>query len=197
MKNSQEVEVKISVGDAAKVRALLRQKGFRVRRARVLERNLVLDDEAGSIRERNLLLRVRTAGKLVTCTFKGRQVPGPYKRREEREFHVDNLEECLALFAGLGLTPSFTYEKFRTEWARPGEPGAVTFDETPIGIFIELEGPARWIDSTAKELGYSRADYITASYIRLFTEWCREFNLDSRDMKFGAPENAKGRKQSI
>ncbi len=50
---------------------------------------------------------------------------------------------------------------------------------------MELEGPARWIDRTAKELGYSRADYILASYIRLYTEWCGEYNIESREMKFG------------
>jgi adenylate cyclase class 2 len=194
VKKPQEVEVKISVASAPKTRALLRAAGFQIHKARIFEQNLVLDDLAGSLRERNLLLRVRTAGKKFTCTFKGKEIPGKHKRREEREFHADNREECLAVFAGLGFTPKYTYEKFRTEFARAEEPGivtvdeapigVVTLDETPIGVFVELEGPARWIDASAKELGFSRADYITASYAVLHAEWCREYGLEARDMKF-------------
>ena len=189
MKKSQEVEVKISVADAAAVRKELRSKRFLIHKPRVFEHNLLLDDEQGSVKERNLLLRLRTAGKSITCTFKGRELGGTHKRREEREFHVDDLNECLAVFHGIGFAPAYSYEKYRTEFVRFGddkaaEPGVVTLDETPIGIFLELEGPARWIDRTAKELGYSRMDYITASYATLYAEWCREYGIESRHMKF-------------
>jgi len=180
----EENEIKIAAGDAAKMRALLRSTGFRIHKARVFERNLVLDDAEGSVKARNLLLRLRTAGKTITCTFKGREAPGMHKRREEREFHPDDLDECLAVFAGVGFTPAYTYEKYRTEFQRPGDAGVVTLDETPIGVFLELEGPARWIDSTAQELGFSGADYIKLSYGRLFENWCAENGLELRDMVF-------------
>lgn len=184
-----EIEIKVAVRDARAIRATLREKGFQVHTPRVFEQNLVLDDAEGSVKQRNLLLRVRTAGKKITCTFKGQEIPGRHKRREEREFHPDNLEECLAVFRGIGFEPAYSYEKYRTEFAREGEPGVVTVDETPIGVFIELEGPARWIDSTAKELGHSRKDYITASYGALYAQWCLEYGIDpsderSKHMKF-------------
>jgi adenylate cyclase class 2 len=189
VKKPQEVEVKISVADAASMRALLRQKGFRVHKPRVFEQNLVLDDAQGSVKARNLLLRLRTAGKTVTCTFKNKEVAGVHKRREEREFHLDNLAEALAVFEGIGFSPSWKYDKYRTEFARAqeggeAEPGIVTLDETPIGTFVELEGPARWIDRTAKDLGFSRRDYITASYGALFFEWCKEYGIESNAMTF-------------
>jgi adenylate cyclase class 2 len=185
VKKKLEVEVKISVASAPKVRALVRGAGFTVHKARVFEQNLVLDDEAGRLLAGGLLLRVRTAGKRVTCTFKGHEIAGTHKRREEREFVADSQEECLAVFGGLGFAPKYTYEKFRTEFTRGDEAGVVTVDETPIGVFLELEGAARWIDRTAKELGFSRRDYITASYAALHAEWCREYGIDARDMKFG------------
>ncbi|MDQ1471596.1 MAG: adenylate cyclase, class 2, partial [Bryobacterales bacterium] len=47
------------------------------------------------------------------------------------------------------------------------------------------EGPARWIDRTAKDLGFSRRDYITASYGALFIEWCKEYGIESNAMTFG------------
>lgn len=167
-----ENEVKIAVADLVQLRRTLRRLGYQVYKPRVLENNIQLDDEQGSIRARNLLLRVRSAGKTVTCTFKGRELPGPHKRREEIEFHTDSMENCLAVFAGLGFRPSFRYEKYRTEFLREGDPGTATVDETPIGNFMELEGPVRWLDRAAKELGYSRADYIPASYSRLYAQWC-------------------------
>jgi adenylate cyclase class 2 len=186
VKKREEVEVKIAVASAAKTRALLKARGFRVLHARVFERNIVLDDAQGSVRTRNLLLRVRSAGKIVTCTFKGREVPGVYKRREEREFRASDLDECLALFKGIGFEPSLRYEKYRTEFTRGEEPGHVTLDETPIGVFMELEGPSRWIDRTARDLGFSRDDYIAMSYGRLFEQWCEEQGVESRNMCFDA-----------
>lgn len=173
----RENEVKIALADAAAGRRLLRTAGFHVHKARVFESNIVLDDAKKSLKRRHLLLRVRSAGKLVTCTFKGKESAGPHKSREEREFHAGSLEDCLAVFEGLGYTPSFRYEKYRTEFAREGEPGLVTLDETPLGAFFELEGRPRWLDRTARELGYSRADYITLSYGRLFEKWRDELQL--------------------
>lgn len=184
MKKPEEVEVKIAVEDAAVIRSILRRAGFRVAKSRVFEQNLVLDDRAGSLKARAVLLRVRSAGKSIICTFKGESKPGIHKRREERQFHADNFDECLALFRGIGFEQVFRYDKYRTEFAREGEPGVVTVDETPIGVFMELEGPARWIDRTAKELGFSRPDYILASYVRLYLEWCTEYGIESTEMVF-------------
>jgi adenylate cyclase class 2 len=181
---SDENEVKIAAPDVRTVRSALRRTGFRILKSRVFEQNIVLDDAEGSLQSRNVLLRVRSAGTIVICTFKGAGKPGIHKRREERQFHADNLKECLALFHGLGYRPSFRYEKYRTEFARKGEPGVATLDETPIGVFMELEGPARWIDRTAKELGYSRIDYILASYVSLYIQWCGAHGLESTAMTF-------------
>jgi adenylate cyclase class 2 len=186
LKKPEEIEVKIAAQSASVIRALLKSRGFRVLHPRVFEQNIVLDDSEGSVKARNLLLRVRSAGKIVTCTFKGKEAPGVHKRREEREFRASDLEECLALFKGIGFEPSLRYEKYRTEFIRDEEPGHVTLDETPIGVFMELEGPARWIDRTAKDLGFSRDDYITLSYGRLYEQWCAERGIESRNMSFSA-----------
>jgi adenylate cyclase class 2 len=186
LKKPEEIEVKIAVIGAPQTRALLKSHGFRILHPRVFEQNIVLDDPQGSIKARNLLLRVRSAGKHVTVTFKGKEAPGLYKRREEREFRASALDDCLAVFKGIGFEPSLRYEKYRTEFIRGTEPGHVTLDETPIGVFMELEGPARWIDHTAKDLGYSRNDYIGLSYARLFSQWCAEHGIESRNMSFKA-----------
>lgn len=184
MKTPIENEIKLRVENVARARALLRRHSFSVIKPRVFEQNLVLDDEQSSLLERGLLLRLRAAGKVVTCTFKGRETPGRHKSREEREFHASDLESCVAVFAALGFREAFRYEKFRTEFARDSEPGLVTLDETPIGVFMELEGPARWIDRTAKALGFSKTAYITESYGRLYESWRQINGIDLKDMRF-------------
>jgi hypothetical protein len=47
-----------------------------------------------------------------------------------------------------------------------------------------LEGDSRWIDGTAKELGFSPDDYIFLSYARLQAQWCEEFGKPMSDMIF-------------
>jgi adenylate cyclase, class 2 len=185
-----ETEIKLPAESAAKARAALRASGFAVSAPRIFEQNLVLDDERGSLRERGLLLRVRSAGKIVSCTFKGPAITGGgpaqerHKRRVENEFTASNFDACLAVFGGLGFHETFRYEKYRAEFARDGESGVATLDETPIGIYMELEGPSRWIDRTAKALGYSRDAYITTSYAQLYTEWCERSGIVPSNMRF-------------
>jgi len=54
---------------------------------------------------------------------------------------------------------------------RPGQPGKALVDETPVGNFLELEGPPDWIDRTARRLGFRPGDYSLASYRDLYLAW--------------------------
>lgn len=179
-----ENEIKLPVESAAKGRALLRRYGFKIMAARIFEQNLVLDDDRASLRTGGMLLRVRRAGKKITCTFKGQDEPGRHKRRVENEFSASDFDACLAVFAGIGFRESFRYEKYRTEFARDGEPGVATLDETPIGIYLELEGPPRWVDRTAKAMGFTPDGYVTASYGQLYLDWCQARGIEPTDMRF-------------
>jgi len=65
-------------------------------------------------------------------------------------------------------------------------------DETPIGAYMELEGNARWIDRTARQLGFAPAHYITASYGSLYFEWCRARGIEPGDMVFKSRSRKSG-----
>jgi adenylate cyclase class 2 len=184
VKTPLEIEIKLAPGSARQARSILLGYGFKVIRPRVFESNIVLDDARRSLRRRGLLLRIRRAGKLCVCTYKGPEISGIHKRREEREFAVSDFDACMAAFSGLGYRESFRYDKYRTEFARPNEPGHATLDETPIGVYMELEGPARWINSTAKGLGFPRSSWITASYAALYMEWCEARGIKPTGMTF-------------
>jgi adenylate cyclase class 2 len=189
-----EIEVKIAVANAARARKILRDHKFQALGSRVFERNLVLDNARGELKGAGLLLRIRNTGKRgrqgeALCTFKGpaRETRSRHKIRIEREFTASDSGECLAVFAGIGFEPAFRYEKYRTKFSRRGRgagKGHIVLDETPIGVFLELEGPAAWIDRTAKDLGFSENDYITLSYSRLWDRWREEHSIPAGDMVF-------------
>ena len=129
-------------------------------------------------------MRVREAGATSTLTYKGAPVPGKHKSREEVETGISNAESTRAILERLGFEVVFRYEKFRTEWAKTGERGLATLDETPIGYYLELEGAPQWIDRTARRLGFNQADYITASYGRLYQEFCKRKGIQPGHMIF-------------
>lgn len=165
----QEVEVKFRVNDLKALARRLRAAGFRLQTRRTFESNLLFDSHDRGLSTRGEVLRVRRYGDDWTLTHKSRGQDGRHKVREETESAVADGTAVVRMLERLGFSPAFRYEKFRTEWS-DGK-GHVVIDETPIGDFAEIEGSAGWIDRTAKKLGVAAADYLTASYATLFSEW--------------------------
>jgi adenylate cyclase class 2 len=181
-----ETEIKLYLADAASGAALLAGAGFRVVKPRVHEQNVLWDTPDERLRAAGQLARIRTAGGQCLVTFKGPRQPDRHRSRPEAESEMSSPEALEAIFEALGLAPRFRYEKFRTEFARPAEPGHVTLDETPIGCFLELEGEPAWIDAVARELGFAEERYITKSYGTLFLEHAAAHQVNPREMTFAA-----------
>ena len=181
---SQEVEIKFRVANVRALGRKLHAAGFRLVTRRTHEVNTLYDLPGGVLRKRNELLRIRKYGSAWTLTHKSGTTRGHHSSRVELETAVADGKKMDAILRALGYAPSFRYEKFRAEWA--GGKGHVVVDETPIGNFCEIEGPPRWIDATAKELGVNAADYITKNYATLFAEWKRETGNPAEEMTFGA-----------
>ena len=182
--NGREVEIKLRISSAAAAKRMLREAGFRVVKRRVFERNTVFDTVRQTLRKSARLLRVREIGKTAKLTYKGPPDGGKHKSREELELDLSDANAVAAIFDRLAYHPAFRYEKFRTEFGRRGSPGVATVDETPIGVYLELEGDPAWIDSMARKLGFAENDYITASYARLYLEWCKAQGVAPSDMLF-------------
>jgi adenylate cyclase class 2 len=144
----------------------------------------VFDTPEMSLRRAATLLRVRQAGGAATVTYKGPPDVGRHKSREELELEISDAGVMGAIIERLGLGVVFHYDKYRTEYRQPGRAGIATLDETPVGVYMELEGTAQWIDRTARKLGFAEDDYITASYGRLWLEWCEWHGLAAADMVF-------------
>jgi adenylate cyclase class 2 len=117
-------------------------------------------------------------------THKAKGKPGRHKTRVENETRIADGAKMEAILRALGFASTFRYEKLRAEWS--GGKGHVVVDETPIGNFGEIEGPARWIDRTAQVLQIPRGDYITATYTDLFFQWKQQTGSTANEMTFDA-----------
>jgi adenylate cyclase class 2 len=179
---------------------------------RVHELNILFDTPENVLAKRGELLRIRTeqpeslsakrskpGAQRILLTFK-RPIASTralmraptrerHKVREEIELQVLDGDALARIFEGLGLSGWFRYEKFRTtfrlpkslRWARGL---LVELDETPIGTFVELEGPPQAIDRVAKALGFAKSDYIVTSYLGLYLQECRQRGEKAGDMVF-------------
>ncbi len=188
-----EIEIKLRLrNNLEKVRRKLQDVGFRVTAHRALESNILFDNSKRNLRRHGKLLRVRRMGNRTLLTFKGPSQPGKYKKRPELEIGLPDSVGLDEILTHIGYHPVFRYEKFRTEYARPSNSGKVLLDETPIGNFLEIEGSPRWIDQTARSLGFSPADYITRSYGYLYLAYCRERRVRPKDMLFKEKKLKRG-----
>jgi len=167
----EEIELKFHLADAAPVPAQLRRLGFRITRSRRLERNWILDTSDRRLLQSGSLLRLRRSGDAWLLTVKGPRRPGALKRRREIETAVADGPACRTLLAALGYSGVLEYRRYRTTWERPRQPGEVVWDETPMGIYIEIEGTARWVRRTARELGLRVKDAEPRSYPALYAAW--------------------------
>jgi adenylate cyclase class 2 len=182
---------------------------------RVHEWNVLFDTPDGGLAKHGQLLRIRTEtpeakskkgkaapAKRVLLTFKRPIVAGTarsgnaqenhrHKVREEFELEVANGAVLTKIFEGLGMNGWFRYEKYRTTFCLPAAFGwakglLIELDETPIGTFVELEGPPAAIDRAAQELGFAKRDYIVKNYLALYVDECRQLGQEPRDMVFAA-----------
>ena len=150
-------------------------------RGRRLQRDVILDTSSRDLFVAGTALRVRSDGELAFLTFKGPVVPGAVKAREEIETEAASATALLAICAALGFAPAFRYEKYREEFALPG--AVIAVDDTPIGVFVEIEGDDAAIHDLAGRLGFAPSDYLTTSYRALFAASAGA-RAGERDMTF-------------
>ena len=190
MKPPREIEIKLKVEGPRALRPLLKECGLVVVERRHFESNTVFDFRDLRLRRSRSLLRLRTKGRRNILTFKGPpHTSASYKIRTEIETEIEDAGALQGILEGLGLRAIFRYEKYRTAYAEKGRRKAkgtplLVYDETPIGPFVELEGPVRWIDRTARRLGYQKRDYLTSSYAALYQDDCRKKGIKTGDMVF-------------
>jgi adenylate cyclase, class 2 len=185
MHGPREIETKFRVLDRGRLEERLKALGARPG-PREDETNVLYDD-AGRLRAEGCALRVRFVDGRGLLTFKGPpEVSGGIKSRIERESAVESPGAVASILEALGFSPSFRYEKRRTTWsfADPARP-LVVVDETPMGLFAEIEGPDPAVRALAAELGVAEGDFIAESYIALWLAARAKDPSLPEDMVFG------------
>ena len=180
-----EREIKLRFDCADQAREKILAFGVTPLLGRRLQEDALLDTEDEMLRRLRATLRVRSEGGKSLLTFKGPVLPGLIKIREEHETVVADGAALLTILESLGLHVWFRYEKYREEFS--ADDVVIALDETPVGVFVEIEGGEAAIHAAARALGKSPADYITDSYRFLFLQHREANGLDGADMVFAGP----------
>ena len=177
-----EREVKLQFGSVEVARDAVTSAGAAPLRCRRLQEDALLDDEAETLRKRRCVLRVRVESGRSLVTFKGPVQVSPMKLREEIETVIGDGETMLRCFEQLGYGVWFRYQKYREEYALSDV--IVAIDETPVGVFVEVEGDEHGIIEATRALGRTPDDFVLDSYRSLFMEHRRAHGLPATDMLF-------------
>jgi adenylate cyclase, class 2 len=177
-----EREVKLRFSSADEAREAVIAAGAMPRYGRRLQEDALLDTEDEQLRRQRCVLRVRMENGKSRLTWKGPVQPSVMKVREEIETVVGDGEVLLRVFGELGLHVWFRYEKYREEFSH--EDVIVAIDETPVGVFVEIEGTENGISEMSSALGRTPDDYILDSYRSLFLQHREQHGLTGSDMVF-------------
>jgi adenylate cyclase class 2 len=180
-----EREIKLRFDTADDARARILALGATPLRGRRLQEDALLDTADETLRRQRSVLRVRNDGGRCLLTFKGPPQPGDMKLREEHETVAADGDALLTILQSLGLHVWFRYQKFREEFASADV--VIAIDETPVGVFVEIEGGEAPIQDTARALGRTPDDYVTDSYRMLFLLHREAHGGTATDMLFPEP----------
>lgn len=178
-----EIEVKFLLSNRSALIGRLQGTDAVLESPRTHELNLRFDTPDRALTQTFQALRLRQDAK-VRVTYKGPgKMDGGVRARQEIEFAVDDFDAAKAMFEALGYEVSFIYEKYRTTYHLDNV--EIVLDETPLGIFTEIEGPdAEAIQLASDRLGLNWEARINDSYVYLFETVKRSLALPYRDLTF-------------
>jgi adenylate cyclase, class 2 len=179
-----EREIKLRFDSPAEARAAVIAAGATLVRSRRLQSDVLLDTDAGALRDRRCALRVRIEPERAFLTFKGAPQPSSMKLREELETFVGDGDLLIGILERLGFTVCFRYEKYREEFGLADV--TIAIDETPVGTYVEIEGSAAGIHQAAAALGRGPLEYVLSSYRALFVQHCADRGVEPTHMLFEA-----------
>jgi adenylate cyclase class 2 len=181
-----EIELKFCVEDIDAFRSAIKELGFRLVTERTFESNVLFDTSERRLRAQKQILRLRKYGARNILTHKRQSdqaiASSHFKTRIETESEIEDYDALAEVFSQLGYLPVFRYEKFRTEWEMGG--GHLVLDETPIGVWAELEGRPDWIDAMLEKFGIAPELQSTDSYGTLFLKWKTARGREAENLTF-------------
>lgn len=179
-----EREIKLRFASVDAAREAVRRSGAVPLRGRRLQEDCMLDTRQRTLSENQCVLRVRIEPGRTLLTFKGPPQRSAVKTRDELETEAGDSGVLLTILEALGFRVSFRYQKYREEFAK--DDAIIAIDETPVGVFVEIEGSEDGIAEVTAALGRKADDYLVDSYRALYLQHCGERGIAATHMLFTA-----------
>ena len=182
--DNREIEAKFPIGSVEDYLPKILAAGAVCDQPMQFERNLRFDDKKGTLSQTSQVLRLRDNGGTAVLTYKSdKNSSSGLADREEIETVVEDFDRTRLILERLGFEVCFIYEKYRSIYSL-GQTG-IFVDRTPIGDFIEIEGPGEeTIRMTAEQIGLDWKTRSGKGYRALFKTWKNETGYPGRDMVF-------------
>ena len=172
-----EIEAKLKVDSLQTAAEKLARLGAEFVQEQV-QTDYYFDDAKTGLTKTDRCLRLRQQfadnQEKVLLTYKGAKEKDNFKKRQEVEIEVKDLDSTGKLLSALGYEQALVVEKKRRIW-RLGS-CRVCLDELPLlGSFLEIEGPdAEKIADVQSSLGLANLPHIPESYASLMSEKLRQ-----------------------
>jgi adenylate cyclase class 2 len=168
-----EIKIRITREDLDSTRARLTELGGSCLAPRQKETNWLFDFPDQNLRATGCAVRLRLYGEETLLTFKGQDQNDPrFKKREELESKVGDPDKIKNILQHLGMSVCAKYSKFREIYQLSVNQAhvEVCLDETPVGTFAEIEGPASAIEDLAARLDWTPDSFIRRNYLEMYEE---------------------------
>ena len=180
-----EIEAKLKVDSLQEVERKLAELGARFL-AEQLQINSHFDDANGTFAKTDRCLRLRRQkddkGERFFLTYKGAKEKSSFKKRQEIEVEIKDVDSVEKLLSTLGYEKALVVEKTRRVWQL--DDCEVALDHLPLlGDFVEIEGlDEEKIASVQKNLGLSNLPHISKGYAALVKAKLRELTREQKGL---------------
>lgn len=140
----------------------------------------------GDFLSQKVFPRIRNeANKKITLTVKVKgEKESKYFERKEYTIEISDILEASEMLKSLGFNKMIVWEKVRHDCHVPKLTVELSFDETPMGWFLEIEGDKKNIEKTLKLLNLDKRLKIARAYLGLWEDYRKKHGLKEHNMLF-------------
>lgn len=181
--NNEEIEAKFYLTSLEAYKNRLESNNLKLVQTQIHEYNLSFDTPNFDLLHKDCILRLRQ-DSVAKLTYKGTSDSSSgVTVRQEIEINVNSFDNARIFLEALGYCIHWKYEKYRTTYTYRNL--IITIDETPIGVFTEIEGEStESIREIAEKLKLNWNSRILSNYLADFLCVKKSLQLPFRDMTF-------------
>jgi adenylate cyclase, class 2 len=176
-----EKEIKLKVKNFPKLISYLEKHGA-IFLNKSKQKTVRFEKPNGELRKKGFFLRVRSGEKNIITLKEKIKSNKKVKVRKETEFEIKDVDKMTYILQKLGFNYLCIMEKFRINLKY--KDAILSIDEIPFGIYLEIEGTEKQIDTISQELGYKPEERILLTYWELLKEYNQEHKTNKKNIIF-------------